>query len=283
MRYAVGILTLALMVGVAYGHLYGPNGEGNPYYMPAVPDEYIPTIDGDLSDWAWLPSQFVFTPDWFATIGQFTDQEAQVPKDDFDVIVYGPVWIPSMNMVAFAIHKVDDILYAPHEEIRHCWDEDVVQWAVDADHGGEDAGDGNDYQQCFFTPKQGGHVGVFQGGGTVDWIYTEPYAYWAAKIQDNGSFDFEIMMTLWDWADATGPDASTKHMLKAGEIIGFSVEVCDADSDSEIEFPDVEFDYGNIAVGGSVLPDWLLMPVEETLKLLPVGSDTWGRIKASFK
>ena len=43
------------MAGAASAHLFGPNGEGNPFFAPAVPDELIPTYDGDLSDWAWFP------------------------------------------------------------------------------------------------------------------------------------------------------------------------------------------------------------------------------------
>ena len=81
------------------------------------------------------------------------------------MLIYGPCWIPANNMVAFAVHKVDDILYAPGESVYDAWAEDVIQWGTDADHGHEEAADGSEYQQSFFTPKQGGYVGVFQGSG----------------------------------------------------------------------------------------------------------------------
>ena len=290
MKRLIVVMSMALIVGLpslAGAHLFGPNGEGNPWYMLAIPEEYIPTIDGDLSDWAWMPSQYVFTPDFFASFGNWSDAEAEVPKDDFDVLIYGPCWIPANNMVAFAVYKVDDILYAPNEEFSNSTTEDVVQWATDADHGGDEPGEGEQYQQNYFTPKRGGYSGVYPGGGTRDWINNEPSAFWAADIQDNGTFSFEIMLKLYDVAPAseigTIPEGAVEHICAPHQMIGFSLEICDADSESEIEFPDVEFDFGNIALGGDVIPDYYLMPVEETYKLLTaVQGSSWGRIKATF-
>jgi hypothetical protein len=283
---------MALIVGLcgmAGADLFGPNGEGNPWYMLAIPEEYIPEIDGDLSDWAWMPTDYVFTPDFFQSFGNWSDAEAAVPKDDFDVLVYGPCWIPANNMAAFAIYKVDDILYAPKEGLHASTDEDVIQWATDADHSHGEPGEGDGYQQNFFTPKQGGYCGVYTGGETRDWINNPPSAFWAATIEDNGTVEFEIMVTLWDYAPAGDvgmiPEGAVEHICEPHQVIGFSVEVCDADSESEIEFPDVEFDFGNIANGGDVLPNYYLLPVEETYNLLgvqAVESATWGGIKATF-
>jgi hypothetical protein len=282
----VVVMSIALIVGLsslAGADLFGPNGEGNPWYALAIPEEYIPEIDGDLSDWAWMPTEYVFTPDFFASFGNFTDAEAAVPKDDFDVLIYGPCWIPANNMMAFAVNKVDDILYGPSEDVYAAHAEDCIQWATDADHGHDEAGDGSQYQQNFFTPKAGGYAGVFTGGGTKDWINNPPNGFWAANIQDNGTFDFEIMMKMWDVAGdgelGDTPAGSIEHILEEHQIVGFSVEICDADSDSEIEFPDVEFDFGNVAEGGAVLPNYYLLPLSETVA---VQGSTWGAIKATF-
>ena len=59
------------MAGVASADLFGPNGEGNPFFVPAVPEEYIPTYDGDLSDWAWYPPAYIATPESFISMGNF--------------------------------------------------------------------------------------------------------------------------------------------------------------------------------------------------------------------
>lgn len=285
----IAALAVALAItGTASAHLFGPNGEGNPYFAPAVPDEYIPTVDGDLSDWAWFPPAYIFTPEWFAQIGNWTDAEADVPKDDFDVIIYGPAWIPSQNMVTFAVHKVDDIFSVRSDDFNSSSDEDVVQYAIDADHGGEEPGEGNDYQQAAFSPKLGGMMGVYQGGGANNWAFTEPYAFFGmepATVEGtNGTFDVEVQLLVWDWIDAAGEGNSILHQLADNQIIGISIEIIDTE-EGVTEFPDVEFDFGNTANGGSILPDYLLMSVADTRPLIPtaVEATSWGRIKQSLQ
>ena len=280
-----GILVIGLC-GIAGADLFGPNGEGNPFYLPAIPDALIPTYDGDLSDWAFMPEQYVFTPDDFVSFGNWSDAEAAVPKDDWDVIIYGPAWIPSMNMVTFAAHVVDDIFFAPNENLQDAWKEEGMQFATDADHGHDPKENSEEYQQNFFTPKQGGHVGLF-GPEELWWEFEEPYCYWGATLPpDAGSpagYDFEIAIALWDHLDPAGEGASTRHMMEAGQIIGFSIEAYDADAEDQVEMPDIEFDWGNTAIGGEVLANWLLLSVEESdMPTVAVESSTWGRIKANF-
>jgi len=282
-------LAVALVItGTANAHLFGPQGQGNPYFMPAVPAEYIPTYDGDLSDWAWFPPAYIFPPEWFIGIGNWTEAEAEVPKDDFDVLIYGPAWIPSQNMVTFALHKVDDIFFVHGPDFNTSSDEDVCQFTIDADHGGEDPGQGNDYQQAAFSPKLGGMMGCYPGGGTVDWAFQPPYAFFgmqpAVVEGTNGTFDMEMQTLIWDWIDASGEASSILHQLQAGQIIGFSVEVIDTE-EGVSEFPDVEFDFGNTANGGTILPDYFLMSEADTRPLIPtaVENTSWGRIKESLQ
>jgi hypothetical protein len=277
------------VTGVADAHLFGPNGEGNPWFVPAIADEYIPTYDGDLSDWAFFPPVYTITPDWFIAIGNFSDEEQAVPKDDFDVVIYGPAWIPSQNMMTWAVHKVDDIFSTRSEEHYDSFNEDVVQFAIDADHsGGDEAGDGSIYQQAGFSPKLGGMAGCYTGGGTVNWAFQEPYLFFGMQPPvvegTNGTFDVELQHIIFDFLDPSGIDASTPHQLEAGQIIGYTIEVIDTEEGVE-EFPDVEVDFGNTANGGGVLADWFLMSVAETRPLYiatAVENDSWGRIKRAL-
>jgi hypothetical protein len=263
---------------------------GNPFFAPAVPAEYIPTYDGDLSDWAWFPPAYIFTPDSFIAFGNWTDAEADVPKDDFDVVIYGPAWIPSQNMMTWAVHKVDDIFSTRSDEFYDSYNEDVVQFSVDADHGGEAAvpDGGEDYQQSGFSPKLGGMTGCYQGGGLVNWAYQEPYLFFgmspAIVEGTNGTFDVELQHNIFDWLDQSGIDASTMHMLEAGQIIGYSMEILDTEEGVE-EFPDVEFDWANSAIGGEALADYYLMSEADTRPLIPtaVENTSWGRVKAALE
>jgi hypothetical protein len=279
-----GILAIA---GAAGAHTFGSNGEGNPFFAPAVPAEYIPTYDGDLSDWAWFPPAYIFTPDSFIEFGNWNAAEADVPKDDFDVVIYGPAWIPSQNMMTFAVHKVDDIFSTRSETFPESYDEDVVQFAIDADHGGEEKGNSEDYQQSGFSPKLGGMAGVY-GPEELQWAYTAPYLFFgmspAIVEGTNGTFDVELQHNIFDWMDPAGIDASTMHMLAAGQIIGYSMEILDTE-EGVVEFPDVEFDWANSAIGGEALADYFLMSEEDTRPLIPtaVESTSWGRVKSALQ
>ncbi|MFC1526337.1 hypothetical protein ACFL6X_05960 [Candidatus Latescibacterota bacterium] len=293
-RNTVLFAALALVVvlsGVANAHLFGPNGEGNPYFAPAVPAAYVPSYDGDLGDWAWYPPAYTFTPDWFIAIGNFNEAEQAVPKDDFDVIIYGPAWIPSENKVTFAVQKVDDIFSTRSDNPQDSWDEDVIQFAIDADHGGEvraptDGLVAREYQQAFFTPKLGGSLGIY-GAEDLAWSMAAPHAFFGMLPEivegTTGTFTVEVQLSIWDHMDAAGADASTLHQLAAGEIVGLSVEIIDTE-EGVVEFPDVEFDFGSVSIGGEVLPDYYLMSEEETLPLIPtaVQSESWGRVKRAL-
>lgn len=281
----VGLLAVA---GAANAHTFGPNGEGNPFFAPAVPESMIPTYDGDLSDWSWFPPEYIFTPEDFVALGQWSDAEADVPKDDFDVVIYGPAWIPSQNMMTWAVHKVDDIFSTRSDDFYTSYNEDVVQFAIDADHGGQEAAGGEAYQQSGFSPKLGGMAGCYQGGGDVDWAYQEPYLFFGMEPPvvegTNGTFSVELQHMIFDWLDPAGINGSTVHQLEAGQIIGYSMEIIDTEEGVE-EFPDVEFDWANTALGGEALADFYLMSVEDTMPLIPtaVENTSWGRVKSALQ
>ena len=105
-------------------------------------------------------------------------------------MVYGPAWIPKLNMWAFAVQVTDDVLSAPSEKLSDSWMEDNLQWCMDADNsGGSYRGpriDSQQAQQNFFTPKQGGRVGLFLASSTVD----DTTLWWAfeGEVWRNGFF-----------------------------------------------------------------------------------------------
>ena len=283
--FFIAAIACLAIAGIAQAHTFGPDGQGNPYFAPAVPADLVPTYDGDLSDWAWFPPSNIATPDWFTQLGDWTESE-QVPKDDFDVIVYGPAWIPSLNMMTFAIHRVDDIFFTRSDNFQDSWDEDVIQFGIDADHGGEPKEGSQEFQQAFFSPKLGGAAGHY-APEDMQWAFQEPHTFWAmqpATLEGtNGTFDMEIQLAVWDHMDPAGEAASTRHQLEAGQIVGFTIEIIDSEEGCS-ECPDVEFDWASISVGAASLPDWFLMSVEDTLPLIPtaVENDSWGRIKQAL-
>ena len=305
MKRSLVLFAVAIAIAVtgsADAHLFGENGEGNPWFLPAVRDDVIPTIDGDLSDWAFWPDEYTFTPENWPAVGQWNEEEAaNTTKDDFDVIVYGPAWIPSTSEIIWAAHKVDDYFYGPDECYCMGWAEDNMQIAIDADHGGDEFGAddiannvlnrGLQYQQNYLMPKHGGIHGVFVDHRGLDYAYAPPWAFFEFSRRDwveggDGSYDIEHRFTAFTSLSNNGIDDAVVHTFQPGDIIGLSVDITDYDADGERQ-GDVDLDYGNISFGGDQLGDFYLLSVEETQDLYKdvptaVENASWGRVKAAL-
>ncbi|HDN67810.1 MAG TPA: hypothetical protein ENF86_02530 [Firmicutes bacterium] len=299
MRYLIAILTIAALVCVAgsanaftgceYWGYTDIGSATNPYMLYAIPDEYVPTIDGDLSDVGWMPDGVMsFTRDTapraFGVVGGELADIADVPRDNFDVVVYGPAWVPATNSLYFGVHKVDDILYCPGEALGDCWKEDNQQWCTDPSGAGGNFRQGqncNTAQQNFYTPKQGGHVGHF-GPEEYNWRFEAPYGFFAQNLDEaTGSYDMELMYNLWDWLDAS-PDESEPHTFEPGQLIGLTFYVRDRD-DEDGNGAGIAWHCEDIWTDASLFTAFSVRPVEETLEFLATEPSTWGGIKAMFK
>jgi len=281
-------LAFAITLGVAsvaMAHGFGPDGEGNPYFMPAISDANVPTVDGNLSDWAFMPPAYVMSLSDWALLGQIDASEEAITKDNFDVLTYGPGWIPSANMIILAVHKVDDVFYSTSDNFQDSWKEDNIQIYIDADHGGDVKAESLEYQQTYLNPKLGGGAGAFTAS-EIQFAFAEPFYYHAqqpAVVEGtNGTVDIEAQFVIFDHLDPAGESASVIHQLTAEEIIGFSLDV--ADVDDGVFQADVEFDYGNGATGGEAIPDFFLMSLadSESQYVTAVENQSWGRIKSSM-
>ena len=294
MRYAAVILGLLVVVGVA-GAFQGDPETGlglpsNPYYLFCIPEEYVPTMDGDLSDWAFMPKKWVYT---FENVPRKSSAiaEGKISKDDFDVIIYGPAWCAATNTLMFAVHKVDDISYHPFttaEDLGPSFKEDNQQWCTDPDgsgglyRGAEAGGDSRNAQQNCYNPKWN-RVFLF-GDQKLWWEFEEPYTYWGSTVDKaTGSYDMEVSQTLWDWLEET-PEQSTKHIFEPGQIIGLTFLV--VDRDSEEDAVGVAWHYADPWKDASTFTAFYVMSEEESRAEMAkpaVEPSTWGTIKAAFK
>jgi len=304
MKRGILLTSLALAIvanGLAFGHAYGPNDEGNPFFVPAIRDDLVASIDGDLSDWAFFPDEYTYDLDWFIPSGKWNDDEQQNTKDDFDLLIYGPAWIPSTGQVIWAIHVVDDYFYSPDPCYCMGWAEDNIQFNIDADHGGDVSLTGqmldtmHDYQQIYIQPKEGGITGAFVDDREMDWPLAPPYTFFEYNRRDwvegaDGSYDVEYLHQPFDHMandSAGGIDASILAEWNVGDIVGLSLSVSDKDADGE-STGGVSFHYGGGGqIGGEVLADWFLLSVDDTEGLYndvptSVESSSWGRVKAAL-
>ncbi|MCK4416971.1 MAG: hypothetical protein KAV99_02245 [Candidatus Latescibacteria bacterium] len=293
MRYLIAILSIAALVCVAGSanaftgcERWGYTDIGsatNPYMLYAIPDEYVPAIDGDLADVGWMPEGMYFTLD---TCPEVTEAiaEGNVPRDSFDMIVYGPAWVPATNSLYFGVRKVDDILYAPHPDITACWAEDCQQWYTDPSGAGgnyREEQNCNTAQQNFYTPKDGGHLSHF-GPVEYDWRFEAPNGFFVQTLDEaTGSYDMEVMYKLWDWLDES-EEASTLHIFEVDQLIGLGFSVRDVDIEGDVK-KRANWQSADVWTDASLFPAFMVRPVSDTYALMATEPSTWGGIKAMFK
>ncbi len=298
MRYLIAVLSIAALVCVAGSanaftgcEFWGYTDIGsatNPYMLYAIPDEYVPAIDGDLADVGWMPEGMYFTRDTapraIGVIGGAVADIELVARDNFDAVVYGPAWVPATNSLYFGVHKVDDLLYAPSEDLGACWGEDNQQWCTDPSGAGgnfRQEQNCNTAQQNYYTPKQGGHLG---GWNPVeyDWRFEAPYGFFAQDVDEaTGSYDMELMYNLWDWLDVSADD-SELHVFEPGQLIGLTFYVRDRD-DAEGTGALLGWHCEDIWTDASLFTAFMVRPVSDTYALMATEPSTWGGIKAMFK
>jgi hypothetical protein len=289
------LLSCGLLFGLAGGAaadaINPDTGEMAVYYAGAIPAGAI-SFDGDLSDWAPMPSFYTWT---LATAPRKSDdlKSAEHSLDDFDFVAYIG-WIPDENMIAIAIDVTDDVGSYTREELGWTWVEDNAQFNFDPDHDHlpwrptpeEDSEEG---QQNFFTPDEG-LFDVFVEGGAktsvdigLEWAYTEPYLHMGWAKGAGGSYTLEFALALFDHLDRAGPDESVRCMLEPGKTIGFGMFIGDADT--EDDRVGAAWHFGDPGGGDAeVLGNLVLMSLEDTgWGEVAVEPTTWGQIKSLLK
>jgi hypothetical protein len=299
---------LAMLAGNAWAHNINATA---PRVLAYVPDEYLPTVDGNLqaSEYDWVPPAFVYRLSDYLTAEPNAgprvivgDASAPYSASDFDVPFAFLGWNPTINSIIIVVQTVDDVGYTIHPYFETWRTIDSIYWYMDANHNGgqfqyyDPARTGADGQQGIFRPDpdRGGRsdlpaFGQYGIGERGAWAFREPYAQTGLRYDPaNGSYALESTMQVWDWMDEGGPAASVLHQLKAGDMIGMRFNIVDQDSENENDF--IQFSWNSVNPGldnaftSDGFDDFILLSKEQTLGAATVAeSQTWGRVKAAFK
>ena len=293
MRKAL-LIALCLSVGFAFS-AWGHSPEGQELLAIQFPAGSEPTLDGDLSDWAIVPDDYVITS------GMHIDYETGVTLTDLadlnTKIIVG--WSESTNRLYMHNELYDNFR---KREIPEGHNADSIEMTLDGDHGGEDtwmadANDAGRYAQGVhfifpaINPDANDRSGwYFFWMNQSTWCNQLPWADqgYTSDAASLNAVDVtgkaEWMVTLWDNLQFDDPDASDVHDLNEGEIIGLNWSLHDYD---DMEEPlrtyswtlNGEASYWNMS---SVATDFLLAPVEDLGWVTAVEGESWGRIKAAF-
>lgn len=282
-----------------------------PRVLAYVPDEYLPTVDGNMgaAEWDWVPPAFVVKlSDYLAAPDQNSGPSVAVgpaaqpySAADFDVPFAFLGWNPTINAIIIAVQTVDDVPYTVNPYFETWRDADCIYWYMDANHNGgqyqyyDPGRTGADGQQGIFRPEpsRGGRTdlpmwGAYAPGEAGAWAFREPYVNSAVNYDNaTGSYTVETTMQVFDWMDQGGPGASTLHQLQAGQTIGMRFAIYDVDSENADDYVMMKWNsvksVDDNAMTSDGFDNWILLTEEQTFGgPTAVESMSWGRVKAAI-
>lgn len=284
----MALLTALLASGLAGGRELGKGPVADPlppveprlYKCFQFPDNRLPVIDGDLSDWELVGDEYA--QDTYGLIEYNRKIGRGYDPHNMDVRVRTGYNV-SANRIYVAVEYWDDF----HNFDRVVTDgkalgnDDIFELVVDADNSGGDFIDGLDPRHMsthtqnyhiYFHERDGEHVWVW---GPQHWLGEAPYAQWASRYgKPHGSAGLstlEFYVTPFNYAHPAGSRLSAPSQLAVGDTIGLDYSILDRDDD---EGQVVKFwalaDTVLMYRDADFLPDYVLAPMEQKLSVLPV-------------
>ena len=229
------VLWLPVLVSSVCARGHYPKGVTFDVYQ--FPDDALPVIDGDASDWKIVPKRLMIDGSHLADTvrGKGTNMD---PKDLAVEVTVG--WSPKKNRLYFLYKMYDDM---------HNFNAargDIFEVVVDADHSGgryhsyEDVDARTEARlkstMCqnyhIFTPPAEGKAWTWVWG-EQQWLIKKPWAEAAYRydfgFKEPGVLVLEFFITPFNYASFRGPAYSAVHKMEAGETIGLSWSVLDYD------------------------------------------------------
>ncbi len=289
-------LALQLIIGLtspAIGH----QPEGEIYKAFQFSNLLVPSIDGDLSDWALVDDSYVIETDHLQNL--ISSEVRMSDSDDFSVrLMVG--WNKTANRLYIAAQVRDDI----HQIDRpvgsaalRIFQDDAMELFIDADHSGGQYANFTELSPEEQLQRNGAEANHFVLAGpppdddffinfsAAAWYALAGGPYTAAAIGfvgvpgGNGVTSYEVMLAPFDHVDVNAVFQSKEHVLIESEIIGFNVEFNDFDANSEL------FD-AKWSISGQLnsyrfserFADLILMPLEGIFQPTIVETNSWGRL-----
>ena len=259
-------------------------------------DHLTPVVDGDLSDWGVVDSDFCVSTE------QLTDlvSGAVVDPSDFrTTLCVG--WNDASNQLYISAVVVDDVHQIDRPEGTPpalIFQDDDLEIFLDADHSGGQFADFSELsedEQLRLNGTEANHFilsgppppdgDFFVNFSAAGW-YSEPdgeFTKAAVVVTSPGVVAYELALTPFDRIDVGASFLSVEHDLREGEVLGFNAEFNDFDTHSELYDAKWSLSGGHNA--------FRLSERFSDLELVGLGGaaetaivdKSWGQIKASIR
>jgi hypothetical protein len=268
--------------------------ENQVYKIFQFPDDHIPAMDGDLSDWDIVPDEYFFDYTYYAEMHR---DNSAIDTTDHHVKRVAVGWNDAQNRLYFMSEVYDDVyrfekpqahldsLDTPHSRMTGAFvhGSDIWEILVDGDHGGEkivgfdrenppnELRHRSAYVQNyhFYMPPLNGYYWHWLWGKSL-WTKEESYSgvgwHYDGKHMSSGTATYECYVTPFDALNQDWAELSDPHDLMEDAVIGLSWSFLDAD-DKDNDY-DAFWSFnrqGQICCDGAFLADFKLMPIEDEL------------------
>ena len=267
------VLIIALTI-VAHSAMALENMDKN-FKIFQFPQNMIPRIDGDMSDWDIVGEDFVYGTELLHNTSR---KEVKYDPNDLDIRVRVG-WVKGLNRLYFLYEAWDDVWDFAGDE------SDIFEIVVDADLSGGPftthlhpetewmdktklykSFHGVHAQNYHFNVPPGGKHWAFVWGGN-DWISYFPYANWEYnydfKQGESGRVVLEFYVTCYDYAASDGPSRAVESKLVENELIGLGWAVLEHEGNNRRESHWTLAPVGRMTSDASYLSPFKLMPMEE--------------------
>lgn len=284
MKQLAALLAVAAMVvglsGVAFGYPGHPT-----YYAVYIPDDKLPTLDGDFSDWAWIADEYLITTDMMTDV-----TGAEFPTaDDLTTFIYVG-WNDKTNRMYIGARVIDDVHTVDHEPWDYgAWRDDSLEFNVNASNDGtlnyKKGETDRAYHIYFAGPLPEGELGEYWSENT--WYAPQPdkpkspyIDYGFSRNEATKETIYEVSFVLFDYREDESSDPAILHDLSEGETIGLTIAINDTEQpgdirENQLSTTDVDGSYRD----GNVLSNFVLSPIVVTA----VEASQWGAVKALFR
>lgn len=289
-RKLLPLVVVALALGMlASGAMAYENANGVGYFALQVPNPSAITVDGLGDDWAWFDPDFVIGTDQMAnTLGNPIP-----PKSDIDCAIHIG-WTPEPDNRLYAFVKViDDTLNCDETNMDNGWKDDNMELILDPDHAGGWHGVADDLrtghqQWTFSVSAPGGYPQIawlrFNQPPEMQWAIEEGLVEAAVNVEPelatmvpDAEVGYEVRMAAFDPYMPEGEAASTRWVFEAGQTIGLSVTLDEADAAGRTDQLSTHIQEAG-AHDSDFTSEFTLLAVGEYQTA--VESSSWGKVKS---
>ena len=291
---AMGLIVVFVLGLASLAGAHSPPGEL--FFLVQFPDNAVPTIDGDLSDWNIVPeSPYVLRADKMFDPAQFNE----AGRGELDLSDFNPVhilgWNENLNKLYFANQIFDNIHNIDRENPAYHWNDDNWEVEVNPTHLAAEEQNladepVNRIAYKWVVPPLEGVYQSIEPIGDLTWLSdgTEYVSYgWSFEGEMYGESTYYYELAVSPIASLPRENATPENTefydLEEDDVIHISIFNGDIESGDDYQgFWGTTPESSNIA-----LNDFVCAPMDQQL-LDAIGSTavegvSWGQIKAGLK